>query len=191
MATAGCGGSSQPSQSNVAACKAVKSAINNPDASKAPAELRNAAGIAVSRSLRANILEEAHQASTPNFSESASVAAADRLQRSCDAYGVNIGLTKKLPKPEQASDPNIAALRMVRAFDTQPNPSPPDGDWARFVAPLEKAARIATDQTLSADILAYSNNLMLHGTDAYTGQPLTTLIDYAKAVYHFDVFPGG
>lgn len=93
--------------------------------------------------------------------------------------------------PHKTFGPNLAALRVVRAFDMQPNPSPPNGDWEAFIIPLNKAADMATDDQLKVYILQYANDLAMNGTDAYTGKDLTNLIDYARAVYHFDVFPGG
>lgn len=88
--------------------------------------------------------------------------------------------------------PNMAALRAVRAFDVGPTFVGTDftsDAWVSYIAPLEKAADIATDDTLKADILDYHNDLLINGSDGYNGQALTDLINYGRAAYHYDVFP--
>jgi uncharacterized protein YfaQ (DUF2300 family) len=55
---------------------------------------------------------------------------------------------------------------------------------------IETASNVAVDQTLSLDILRYSNDLQWNGADAYMGKALTELQQYVRAVYHVNVFPG-
>ena len=82
---------------------------------------------------------------------------------------------------------------MVKAFDTGPTYTGSDfttSAWTNYIAPVEKAANTATDDTLTADMLNYHTDLLMNGSNAYDGQPLSDLINYARAVYHIDVFPG-
>ena len=96
----------------------------------------------------------------------------------------------KPAKPKPAVDPNVAALKIVQKFDAQANPSPPNGDWEAFTAPLETASGMATDQTLSTDILDYHNDLVWNGTDAYEGGASNTLTAIAQS-YGVNIWPNG
>ena len=89
-----------------------------------------------------------------------------------------------------AADPNVAALKIVQKFDAQSEPSPPNGDWEAFTAPLETASGMATDQTLSTDILTYHNDLVGKGTEAYGDSESDALTAIAKG-YGVNIWPNG
>ena len=96
--------------------------------------------------------------------------------------------------PAHNATGNVAALKLVRSFDMDKRWYGTDyttDAWTNYIARVQAASGMATDQTLSTAILQYYNDLQWNGASAYNGQALTTLINYGRAVYHINVFPGG